>query len=343
MSGQSYTRLALQFTAPRRVSVIEEPLPQPDAGQALVQAICSAISSGTERLIYRDQFPKDLSLDQNIASLGGQFHYPLKYGYAVVGRIIQVGSDVPQEWLDRLVFAFQPHQSHFLAKPDELFPIPDGIAPEDAAFFPNMETAVNLVMDGNPRIGEQALVCGQGIIGLLTTSLLAQFPLHTLVALDRFQLRRQASLDSGVHACLEPDHQQTAGQLQAIFPTGADLVYELSGSPEALDQCIALTGFAGRIIIGSWYGQKRASLNLGGRFHRSRIRLISSQVSTLSPELSGRWDKSRRYGVAWEMLRRIQPKRWITHRFPIAEASKAYQLLDQRPEETIQIVLTYAD
>ena len=120
-----------------------------------------------------------------------------------------------------------------------------------------------------------------------------------------------------------------------------DLCFEVSGAPEALEQAIAVTGFAGRVVIGSWYGQKRAALDLGGRFHRSRIRLISSQVSTLAPALSGRWSKARRFELAWEMLRQVRPSRWITQRFPVEQADEAYRLIDQRPGETIQVLLTY--
>ena len=98
-----------------------------------------------------------------------------------------------------------------------------------------------------------------------------------------------------------------------------DLTFELSGSPSALNDAIALTTFSGRIVIGSWYGKKHAEIDLGGSFHRSRIKLISSQVSTISPELSGRWDKSRRFDTAWKALERIKPEKWITHRFPIEE------------------------
>jgi threonine dehydrogenase-like Zn-dependent dehydrogenase len=122
---------------------------------------------------------------------------------------------------------------------------------------------------------------------------------------------------------------------------GADLTYELSGNPAALDQAITVTGFDGRIVIGSWYGQKRANLNLGGSFHRSRIRLISSQVSTIAPAWTGRWTKSRRLGVAWEMLERVRPAHLITHRLPLDQAHHAYMLLDQHPQETLQVLLTY--
>ncbi|MBI2334085.1 MAG: zinc-binding alcohol dehydrogenase, partial [Chloroflexi bacterium] len=120
-----------------------------------------------------------------------------------------------------------------------------------------------------------------------------------------------------------------------------DLVFELTGSPSALNTAIEHTAFSGRIVIGSWYGQKRAEIDLGGSFHRSRIKLISSQVSSISPELSGRWDKSRRFEVAWQALERIQPQKWITHRFSLNDAAKAYRLLDENPGETIQVVFDY--
>jgi threonine dehydrogenase-like Zn-dependent dehydrogenase len=205
--------------------------------------------------------------------------------------------------------------------------------PETAVFLPNMETAVSFVMDSQPMIGEQTAVFGQGIVGLLTTSLLAQFPLSRLIALDAYPLRRQWSRQVGADASLDP-----TAPLPAL---AVDLALELSGNPAALDQAIASVGFNGRVLIGSWYGQKQAHLNLGGKFHRHQIRLISSQVSHIAPQWSGRWDKSRRWQLAAEQLARVQPQRLITHRFHIAQAAQAYQLLDQQPEETIQIILTY--
>jgi threonine dehydrogenase-like Zn-dependent dehydrogenase len=45
--------------------------------------------------------------------------------------------------------------------------------------------------------------------------------------------------------------------------------------------------------------------------------------------------------VAWQALERIQPQKWITHRFSLDEATKAYQLLDESPQETIQILFNY--
>ena len=327
------------FTAPGQVEVRQSSLPPLAQGQMLVETICSAISPGTEMLLYRGQFPKDLS-DAHDA-LSSSLGYPMPYGYACVGRVTKISKDMRHRWLGRLVFAFQPHTSQFIAKPDELFPLPEGMTPETACFLPNMETAVNLVQDAAPILGERALVFGQGIVGLLTTALLAGFPLASLVTCDCYPLRREASLSLGASAALDPNASDFREQVRKLLSSGADLSLEISGSPAALDDAIALTGFGGRVVIGSWYGEKRVSLDLGGAFHRSRIKLIASQVSTIAPELRGRWDKARRFEVAWEALERIQPQKWITHRIPLEQAGEAYRLLDENPQGTIQIILEH--
>jgi len=335
-------RKTVYFTAPGQVELREESMPAPAPEQVLVKTICSAISPGTEMLVYRGQFPRDLPVDESIPALSGQFQYPFCYGYACVGRIVKIGEAVEQSWGDRLVFSFQPHTSHFVTTPNLLFPLPEDVSPESACLLPNMETAVNLVQDAAPILGERALVFGQGIVGLLTAALLADFPLASLVTCDRYPLRREASLSLGVTAALDPNAADFRERLREVLPSGADLSVELSGFPAALDDAIAMTGFGGRVVIGSWYGEKKAALDLGGAFHRSRIRLISSQVSTIAPELRGRWDKARRFQVAWGALERIHPEKWITHRFPLDEFKEAYRLLDEKPQETIQVILQHS-
>lgn len=332
---------SLYFTGEKQVQLRNTTLSEPGPGEALVQSLFSAISPGTELLIYRSQFPPDMAMDTSIAALSGSFAYPFQYGYSMVGKVIATGAEVEPGWLDRLVFAFQPHENFFVTPVKALIPLPAGIDPQQAIFLSNMETAVSFTMDAAPLIGEQVAIFGQGIVGLLTTALLALFPLAGLLTFDRYPLRRQASLDAGAHWSLDPDSPDVMQVANRLLPGGADLVGELSGAPQALNQALALTRFSGRLLVGSWYGRKPVTLDLGGSFHRSRIRVLSSQVSTLAPELTGRWDKTRRFAVTWEMIRRLRPTRWITHRFPFVQAAKAYQLIDEQPEDTIQVILDY--
>lgn len=344
----SMRRLAVEFSKPYQVKVVEESVPEPAQDQVLVRTTVSAISPGTELLVYRGQWPDDLPIDATIQALDGKFTFPIKYGYATAGQVIALGSNVSREWLDRLVFAFNPHESHFLAFPTELIPLPSSLDAEEAAFLPNMETAVSFLMDGRPLIGDAVAVFGQGVVGLLTTSLLARLPLSLLVTFDGLPLRREKAKGLGAHAVLDPAESGLADRVRGLLQehgceNGVDLSYEVSGNPAALDQAIALTGFNGRIIVGSWYGSKRTDVDLGGYFHRSRIQIISSQVSTLAPDLTGRWTKSRRLGLALRMLELVKPVSLITHRYHISRAEEAYELLDQRQDEAIQVMLTYED
>ena len=321
----------------------EEACPPPRAGEVLVETVISAISPGTEMLIYRGLAPQEMEVDETISALGGSFRFPIKFGYSAVGRIVAAGSGVSDDWLGRLVFAFNPHETQFVAPLTTVIPLPDGISAEAAVFLPNMETAVSFAMDGRLAIGEQVAVVGQGVVGLLTTAVLSDYPTASLVTIEPIPLRRERSIELGATASFPSD--DLVGAKAAISAdeahAGADLTYELSGNPGGLNTAITLTGSYGRVVIGSWYGRKRADLDLGGRFHRSHMTLISSQVSAIAPEWLGRWTKQRRLGVAWHMLRRHTPERLITHRMAFDHAPDAYRLLDERPQEVIQIVFDY--
>jgi 2-desacetyl-2-hydroxyethyl bacteriochlorophyllide A dehydrogenase len=343
---------AVYFTGGRELDVRTEEVSEPGPSEVLVRTTVSAISPGTELLVYRGDAPTELEADATIDALSGSLDFPLQYGYAAAGTVIGLGSDVDSNLLGESVFSFQPHASHFVALPDDLFRIPEGYAPEEAVFLPNVETAVNLVLDGSPKVGEQAVVFGQGVVGLLTTGLLAECPLSDLVTLDCYPTRRELAREMGADRCLDAtdgDGDADANIVETVrshlsrpdTPAGADLSYELSGNPSALDDAVAVTGYDGRVLVGSWYGEKRADLNLGGTFHRSRIDISSSQVSTVDPELRGRWDTDRRLRVAWRRLGELDVSRLITHRFPVESAAEGYRLLDERPDDALSVLLTY--
>ncbi len=339
-------RISVIFAEPYRVELDQSPIPAPGDEEVLIKTRISAISPGTEMLVYRGQLASGISTDATIPELIRPFCYPLSYGYACIGQVVDIGTSVNADWLENYVFCFHPHESYFLSKTDHLIRLPQDIDPDDAVLLASMETAVNFLMDGRPVIGEKVVLFGLGIIGLLTTALLSRLPLAGLVALDHYPLRRAQAKDYGASLTLNPEapegFDEVIRNLKRHFEgQSADLIYELSGNPAALDQAITAAGFDTRIVIGSWYGSKKTDLDLGTNFHRNRIQLISSQVSSISPRFSSRWTKERRIKLALEMVRRVNPGRFITHRFGVQQAGKAYELIDQHPQEAIQVVLTY--
>ena len=339
----------LYFVKPRQIEIREQQLPSLQPNQVVVKNLYSAISAGTEMLVYRGQLPDGMPQGESLAASKAQtINYPTQYGYACVGRIEETGKEVDASWVGKMVFSFQPHASLHVCTMDAIIPLPKGVDPKQAVFLANMETAVNLVHDGNPRLGERAVVLGQGIVGLLVSSVLAEFPLAGLYAVESTDGRRVLSGQAGVQATFSPGSDNDINALSERLRLnescgGADVVFELTGSPAALNLAVDLCAYSGRIVVGSWYGTKSALINLGERFHRNRMTIVSSQVSTIAPEISGRWDKARRFSAAWDMVIKCQPAQFISHKLPFTEANEAYRLLDESPENATQIIFDYQE
>jgi threonine dehydrogenase-like Zn-dependent dehydrogenase len=344
MGVQKNMRMSLYFTAPREVMLRREEVSPPSPGEVQVRSLISGISAGTEMLFYRGLVDEGSPLDTTISSLREGLHRPFKYGYATVGTVESVGDGVPSGMEGRMVFSFHSHESLFNATMAEVIPVPPGVGAEDAVMLPATETALSLAMDAAPLVGEKAVVMGQGVIGLLTTAVLSLMPLSRLATTDIIPLRRERSLAMGADVSLEP----TMGSGDLLEAAGlslcpADLVLELTGNPEALELATHICGMEGRIIVGSWYGNQAFGCPLGEDFHRKRLRITSSQVSTIGGTLSPRWTKQRRIEEAWRLVSRIRPSKLITHRLPFGKAPSAYRLLDESAADAIQVIMEYPE
>ncbi len=328
------------FTAPNQVDVRKTEIRKPGPTEVGVSVVYSAISAGSELLLYRGEIPSDMPLDNSIDSLKTDVGYPKKYGYACVGNIVEVGAKVEPGWIGREVFCFHPHASYFNASIKDLIAIPEGIAMKDAVFLPNMETAVNLAQDGKPLVGERVVILGQGIVGLLLADLLSRYPLASLTSFDKDEDRREWAKQAGVANVFAPG-KLTLNELSTV--SDADLIYEVSGQPEALNLAIELAGFSSRIVLGSWYGTKSAKVELGGLAHRNRLQFITSQVSTIGPDLTGRWDKTRRINLVWDMLKKVEPSKFISHFADIQDAPEFYKRINGGEKGILQVIFKYED
>ena len=290
--------------------------------------------------------------------------YPLTYGYSLVGRVVACGSNVydADALMGRLVFTFSPHSSRVVVDRDAIHLVPDGISAEDAVFFPSVETALSLVHDAHVSMGENVAVYGQGensslfiaskyvhfqsidfatiacsgLIGLLVTSILSMqsLPLTSsadcfgsVTAFDALDARLRVSSSLGASSALKPNLAAAAGPF--------DCSIEVSGNPHALQSAIDHTSNNGRIVVGSWYGNRDVVLKLGIDFHRSNKEIVASQVSTISPTLAGLWSKKRRFSFTWALVKSLRPSRLIAKRLPLNQAQQAYELLDKGEELVI--------
>ena len=330
---------ALWFTAPRTAEFRPERVPSPKPGEVRVRAIASAISHGTEMLVYRGEVPTDLPLD--LPTFAGDFSFPIKHGYATVGRVLDTGADVDSLSPDDLVFVHHPHQDTFTVPAELPVRLPEGIDPTTGLFFANLETALNVVHDTPLRLGETALVFGQGVVGLLVTQLLKLAGADRVLAVEPLRKRRELALEVGADQAFEPAEDLHERLLEATAGRGADVAVEVSSSGAALQAAVDAVATEGTVVVASWYGTKPVVLSLGGHFHRGRVRLRSSQVGQINPELRPRWDRARRTQAVLGLLPRLHLEELVSHRLPFEEAPGAYRLVDERPGEAVQVVLTY--
>jgi 2-desacetyl-2-hydroxyethyl bacteriochlorophyllide A dehydrogenase len=325
---------ALHFVAPRRVELREVDLPEPSEGCVLVATEWSGISSGTELLAWRGEVDPDLPLDERLGALAGTFSYPFRYGYSAVGRVQRPAGPLRE---GQLVFAFHPHQDRFVVDAAQAVPV-DGLDARTATLYPLVETAVQVCLDAAPRLGEAAVVLGLGAVGILVAALLARAGAAVLAS-EPEPARRAAAGAFGVRA-VAPD-QLPEALAAATARRGADLVVDASGNPQALAGALGLLAHEGTALVCSWYGSRPVALPLGGAFHRRRLALRSTQVSTLPSTLGARWDRRRRAELAWGLARELPLPALATHGFPVEQAAEAYACVERKQDGLVHAALRY--
>ena len=325
----------LRFVAPRRVEIQPVQVRPPGAGEILVRTRWSGISGGTELLAYRGELDESLELDESIPSLRGTFRYPFAYGYSCVGEVERSGADGRPE--GTMVYAFHPHQDVFTVSPDAVVPV-EGVDGRVATLFPLVETALQVSLDAGPRIEEPVVVLGLGPVGVLTAAL-AQRSGADVLGVDPRADRRETAAAFGVRAVDVPEirdavEASTSGQ-------GVPLAIDATGSPGALPLALGLLGHEGEVLVCSWYGNKDVRLPLGGAFHRRRLAIRSTQVSTIPSRLAGRWDVARRRRTAVRLMSELPMKLLATHEVAFERAAEAFAALDRGDEGVLHVALRY--
>ena len=326
---------AVRFVGPGRVEIAEVPVGEPAEGKLLVRAEYSGISGGTEMLAYRGEVDPEFALDETLDTLGGTFAYPFSYGYSVVGRVERSRGRIPQ---GARVFAFHAHQDLLVVGERDVVAL-DGENPRRATLLPLVETALQVCLDAGPRLAEPVAVIGLGCVGALTGALLARAGAR-VIGSEPQEGRRRAAERLGVEAVAP---ESLAARLDAVTDgRGVPLLIEASGRPELLAASLGLLAHEGTALVCSWYGTKPAPLPLGADFHRRRLVIRSTQVSTIPAHLAARWDRRRRREAARTLLSELPLEALTTHEFPFERAPDAYAAVAGEAPDLIHAALRYS-
>jgi 2-desacetyl-2-hydroxyethyl bacteriochlorophyllide A dehydrogenase len=288
---------------PGRAEIRREALRAPGADEVLVRALHSAVSRGTEALVFRGEVPASETARMRAPFQAGDFPGPVKYGYCSVG-VVEAG---PAPWPGRTVFCLHPHQSRYVVPVATVHEVPAAVPAARAVLAANMETAVNALWDAAPRLGDRITVVGAGVVGLLAARLAARVPGTAVEVVDVRPERR---------ALAEAFGARFAAPAEAS--PEADLVLHASGSAAGLRTALRVAGFEATVVELSWYGRREVSLPLGEAFHARRLTLRSTQVGHVAAAQRSRWSPGRRMALALSLLADPALDALVTDRAPFA-------------------------
>jgi threonine dehydrogenase-like Zn-dependent dehydrogenase len=255
-----------------------QPVAPAGDGDVLVRTSYTGISRGTEASVFLGHVP---------ASQEGDFPGPVKYGYLNVG-VVEQG---PAALRGRTVFTLFPHQSAFVVPADAVIPVPHGVPARRAVLAGAVETAVNVLWDAAPLIGDRVTIVGAGMIGCCVARLIQRIPGIDVVLVDVDTSRREVAARLGVRFAEA-----------ANAPGDRDLVINTSGSEAGLQLALESVVTDGEVIEASWYGDRPVTLMLGADFHSRRLTIRSSQVGAVAARRRGTRTTRDRLTLALDLL-----------------------------------------
>lgn len=323
-AGKTRLARALWYVGKGVAELRSSPLPPAGPNEARVRTLFSGISRGTERLVFNGAVGRSEWERMRGPRQEGAFPFPVKYGYCATGIVEEGAADL----LGKTVFCLHPHQDAFNADVSELAVVPASVSPRRATLTANMETALNALWDSGAGPGDRIVVVGAGVVGLLATSLAARLPDATVTTVDVDEARRPL---------IEALGAKYARPGQA--PTDADVVFHASATAAGLNSAIACAGFEGTIVEMSWYGSAPVAADLGGAFHSRRLKILSSQVSHISPSRRGRWDFRRRREAALALLANPALDALVSEEIAFADAPRELpRILDAKAKGLAPVI-----
>lgn len=339
----------VSFTSPRVAEVVEEQsLPLGDT-EVRIRTLFSGISAGTELTAYRGSNPylnKWWDEEERLFKDGQtSFEYPVNgWGYEEVGEVSEIGAGVKAVEVGDRIWGTWGHRSETIQQEARAAAriLPPEADPRIGIFSQIGAIALNVILDADIHVGETVAVFGLGVPGQLVAQL-ARLNGATVIAVDGIASRRELATKLGAHHVLDATEGNVAERIREMTGgRGADVCLEVTGSYRALQEAIRAVAYSSRVCVAGFMQGEGKGLYLGEEFHHNRVALVAAQISGVQPALQHRWNEYRLASTAIRLAveGRLDVTSLISHTVPLSEAGEAFKMLDERPQDALQVVLS---
>ncbi len=323
-----------------RIEVMEVPMPEPGPQEALIKVSCVGICE------------TDVHITLHPGSSGGR---PMIMGHewsgvvekAPAGSGLLPGSRVVGEGMvgcarcsmcragrinlcadyREIGFTLPGAYAQYLSIPAaNLHPIPDRMSMEEAAMVEPTAVALHAIDLSGMEGGDSVAVLGPGPIGLLAAQLALGLGAGKLVLTGTREERLALARELGIHNTINTRDADPVEAVLALIDGGARIVLDAAGTAKSFTQALAMAGKGATIVlVGGWNEVTWTPGTLIGRE-------LTLRGSLASP---GAWERSI------EMISRgdVSVSPLITHRFPLEEIPRAFDLVDRRADGLVKAVV----
>jgi 2-desacetyl-2-hydroxyethyl bacteriochlorophyllide A dehydrogenase len=335
MSGRQ-----IVFPERGRVAVEDFDAPAPGPGEVLTRTEVSLVSAGTELT--------------GLLGEHGRASFPVYPGYSHVGLVEEVGAGVTACRVGDRVLTLGRHASHVVVdlSPERtgggqyLEKVPEGTGAEDASFAILGSVAMHGVRKGEPRLGQSAVVIGQGVVGQLVAQLARVAGCTPVVGVDAIPHRLEKARQSGTPVVVnaaEPD--VAAAVAEVTGGVGAELGFDATRNPRTILTLMEIAAQSGRIVIvGSIPGTVELSLYDPWQTKELTITAAHQPKAPLVGHPYFPWTQGRNRRVFLELLRDgcARVDHLITHRLPVDEAPGAYEMIRRGGDDWLGVLFRWS-
>jgi predicted dehydrogenase len=367
----------LQDLRTHEIAVDEVPAPGCQAGGVLVRTAASLISSGTERAtvqlggmsllgkaLERPDLVKSLfqrlrttGVSSAVATVRAKLDRALALGYSAAGDVLEVGEGAEEFQVGQRVacagMGYASHAERIWVPRNLCVQIPENVDYDSAAFVAVGSIALQGVRVAGVKIGEHVAVLGLGLVGLVTAQIL-QAAGCTVWGLDpdpdRVELARQLGVDFAFlnSKFIPQDALPRAQGADAVIITAAtksNQPIDLAGQIARDRGVVVVVGDVRVDVPREHYYHKELQVRYSCSYGPGRYDPAYEEKGMDYPQGYVRWTEKRNMQAFLDLVaaRKIDLSRLVTHRFEIARAPEAYELLTgKRPEKYTAILIEYS-